>query len=135
MLSPLHRSQFPLYRMFPCTGHFLRELYNYILIKLITFHIAACYDNYFITCVTLSTYFPFKSFCKRNKTFMKNSIVRYTKCLNMADDVNLDICFLCKDSVSLLTLVHQHFLLLLLTYKLRTEKHFDTYDFSWQRKT
>ena len=48
----------------------------------------------------------------------------------MADDVNLDICFLCKDSVSLLTLVHQHFLLLLLTYKLRTEKHFDTYDFS-----
>ena len=61
------------YCMLPCTGQFLTELYNYTLIMLITFHIAACYSNYFITFVTHSTYFLSKSLCNRNKTFMKNS--------------------------------------------------------------
>ena len=42
----------------------------------------------------------------------------------MADDVNWDICFLCQESVSLFTLVHQHFLLLFLIH-IGTENHFD----------
>ena len=63
---------------------------------------------------------------------MKNSskIFKVFWCLNMADDVNWDICFLCQDSVSLFTLVHQLFHLfiyfLLFLIHIKTEEHFDT---------
>ena len=105
MLSALHAPQFPLYSILPCKRQFLTELCNYILIMLLTFHTAPCYDNYFINFVTLSTYFLLKSWCNRSKTLMKN-VVRYSKCLNMADSVSLftlnwGICFLCQDSKSL----------------------------------
>ena len=43
----------------------------------------------------------------------------------MADDVNWDICFLCQDSISLFTLVHEIFLLLFFIY-IRIEEQFDT---------
>ena len=111
------------YCMLPCTGQFLTELYNYTLIMLITFHIAACYGNYFITFVTHSTFCSSHYVIETKRSW--KMVVRYSKYLNMVDDVNWDICFLCQDSVSFFTLVHQHFLLLFLTYILRTEKHFD----------
>ena len=44
----------------------------------------------------------------------------------MADNVNWDICFLCQNSVSLFTLVHQNVFLLFLIY-VRTGEHFDSF--------
>ena len=41
-----------------------------------------------------------------------NPVTRYLKCLNMTDNVNWDIGFMCQASVSLFTLVQQNFLLL-----------------------
>ena len=78
MLSPLNALQFFHYHMLPCTGQFLTELYSYTLIMLNNISDSKLlWQNYFITFVTLGTYFLFKPSCNRNKKFMKNSI-RYS---------------------------------------------------------
>ena len=89
------------------------------------FHIAECYDKTILSLLKPSIL----TFCSSHYTTETKCswkiVVRYSKCLNMADDVNWNICFLCQDSVSLFTLVHQQFLLLFLVC-IRTEKYFDT---------
>ena len=98
MLSLLHALQFPHCCILTCTVQFLTELYNFTWIMPNNIsHNSIAWQNYFITFAIVSIYFLFKSVWNRNKTLMKNS--KYSERLNMADNVNWDICFLCKDSV------------------------------------
>ena len=73
------------------------QLYiRYVISHSITFYIAACCDIniLYVLRSSLLIYCPSKYVKERKRSW--KLVARYWKCLNMAHDVNWDVCFLCS---------------------------------------